>query len=549
MVRVIALFAPATTQTTDLPFDFWLNTFPAGSSTCGSLDPSSGWLLVGCTTIPVVNPELPEVAQFPWTVPSDAADHSCFVTIIDSPDDPLDATTRSTLKVSDLVQNDRHIAARNLHVIDAPPPGAFPQVPGSPYDGLTYLEVPNRSATTGVDVLFSRSGMAGGRLQFLLPSGVASITVGLPDPCGTSTTSGGPAGSRLVSFALPRGTSADQVAVAASGDLEVGPGAVIQGAGAGPALLTNTDGSRTSIGPRSRVGDVVSVATTFVQPGATVTGSVASGGTIVVAPDATIAGSVVPNASLTPIDTTSWVLQSQGPSQGDVDASGTTSQTLSPGTYGSVRVRNGAVLTLTPGTYVATSLTVDHGGRLVLQGAVSVYVVRSLDLREAPAAGVGFADPLLVFFGEGVVVLPGGLRATVVAPQAHVVLGDALHGVYSGSIFARQVEIGPGVTVTHQAGSGLLALDACSALSPAERSLAVSLGLDADNLYGVAGSEITQHLPIPAGQNWRIGLRYEAAAVTPNTAEGFTIFPATRFSVVEKQQGVVVGGSRFVLRH
>jgi hypothetical protein len=549
MVRVIALFAPATTQAIELPSDFWSNTFPAGSSTCGSLDPSTGWGVVGCTTLPVINPDLPEVALLPWTVPADAAEHSTFVTIIDSPDDPLDATTRSTLVVSDLVRNDRHIAARNLHVIDAPPPGAFPRGKGSPHDGLTYIDVPNRSAAPGVDLVFSRSGMAGGRLQFLLPSGAASTTKGLPDPCGTSTTTGAPAGLRLVSFALPHGTSADQIAVAASGDLDIGPGAVIQGARGGPSLLASTDGSRTSIGPHARVGDVVSVAPTLVQPGATVTGSIASGGTIVVAPDATVAGSIAAGASLAPFDTTSWLLRPQGASRGDVDALRSTSRTLTPGTYGSVRVRNGAVLTLPPGRFVATSLTVDHGGRLILQGAVSLYVSQSLDLREAPAAGAGFTEALLVFFGDGVIVLPGGLHATVVAPKAHVVLADAQHDAYSGAIFARQVDVGAGVTLTHPAGGGLHGVAACSPLSAAERSLAASLGLDADNLYGVAGSDVTQHLPIAPGRTWRVGLRYEAAAVTPNTAQGHTIFPATRFSVVEKQQGVVVGGSSFVLRH
>lgn len=59
-VRVVALFADASTGLPLLPADFWTTTFPAGSTGCGALDTSTGWHFADpsnpCRVIPVVNP-------------------------------------------------------------------------------------------------------------------------------------------------------------------------------------------------------------------------------------------------------------------------------------------------------------------------------------------------------------------------------------------------------------------------------------------------------------------------------------------------------------
>jgi hypothetical protein len=292
--------------------------------------------------------------------------------------------------------------------------------------------------------------------------------------------------------------------------------------------------------PRGSVDSVASVGSITLLSGATVKGSATSAGSVIVKPGATVQGIVTSQASLTPIETTSWVLPSQGASKGSVDVPRSQTKTLSPGTYDEVEVASGGTLALQSGTYVFGSISTDSTSTIVLNGQVAVYVTTLLDLDGVPVDSAGTpADGLLVYLGTGVVPLPGGLHATLVAPNATLSLASPLG--YTGSFFANTVILGPGVPVVHATSALFSSLDACAPLSQAEQSKATSLGLDSTQVYGVSGLEQLQHLPIPAGQTWRIGLRYEVSAGQPNTAE--------RFRILEKEQGAIVGGNTFVLRH
>jgi photosystem II stability/assembly factor-like uncharacterized protein len=169
-IRVIALWADATAGLPLLPNDFWTNTFPAGTTACGPLDTSTGWNLADpanpCRVIPVVNPDLPEVTQFLWSVPPSAKDHSCMLAIFESANDPIDPGVRSTneRQLWVLVPNNRQIALRNLHVVDS-------SAPGAPVRGSEEINLPNPDKERqAIDILISRAGMIrGARLVLLFP--------------------------------------------------------------------------------------------------------------------------------------------------------------------------------------------------------------------------------------------------------------------------------------------------------------------------------------------------------------------------------------------
>lgn len=157
-VRVTALFADASAGLPLLPADFWTTTFPAGSTTCGALDTTSGWRFAEpanpCRVIPVVNPDVPEVVSYNWSVPMTAATHSCMLIITESASDPLDPSIRSTneRELWDLVPNHRQISLRNLHVVDASP---APMSGGIPR-GFESMNVSNLSQSLGaVELVFS----------------------------------------------------------------------------------------------------------------------------------------------------------------------------------------------------------------------------------------------------------------------------------------------------------------------------------------------------------------------------------------------------------
>ncbi|HET7108632.1 MAG TPA: hypothetical protein VFI38_17595 [Candidatus Acidoferrum sp.] len=179
-VRVIALWADATAGLPLLPNDFWTTTFPPNSTTCGPLNTSTGWNAVDpsnpCRVIPAINPEYPEVAQFPWNVPASAKDHSCFLAITESADDPLDPSVRGNneLRLWVLVPNNRQIGLRNLHVVDPPP------LPRRLKYFFTTLNVPNPvDSREFVDLQIATTGISvGAHLTLILPRGEGYLVKG-----------------------------------------------------------------------------------------------------------------------------------------------------------------------------------------------------------------------------------------------------------------------------------------------------------------------------------------------------------------------------------
>jgi hypothetical protein len=172
-VRVIALFADATAGLPLLPTDFWTTTFPAGTTSCGPLTPGSGWQLPDpahpCKVIPVVNPIYPETVSFDWNVSATQADHTCMLVIVESADDPLETSIRASneRQLWVIVPNSRHVANRNLHIVDA---GSSPNG-GS---GVSGMGLPWPLDSRGpITLSISQAGMPpNGRVGLLLPPGV-----------------------------------------------------------------------------------------------------------------------------------------------------------------------------------------------------------------------------------------------------------------------------------------------------------------------------------------------------------------------------------------
>jgi len=177
-VRVIAMYADASVQVPPLPANFWTTTFPAGSTTCGALDTSTGWHLPdpahACATIGVVNPEYPQTAEFNWNVSSTQAQHSCMLVITESNDDPLPASIRSSniVQTWQLVPQNHQIAQRNLHIVTS-------SAPGAPASGMEVMMVPNTADADAVTLAFDRSLLpAPGTLSVFLPKGTGKLNRG-----------------------------------------------------------------------------------------------------------------------------------------------------------------------------------------------------------------------------------------------------------------------------------------------------------------------------------------------------------------------------------
>ncbi len=560
-VRVVSLFTDATLEVPPLPSNFWTTTFPANSASCGALDTSTGWSLVGCAAIPVVNPELPEVAKFPWNVPAAAAEHSCMLTVVDSQDDPVPDTTRAVFDSGTLVPGDRHVAQRNLHIVDGPmTPGAgggtggggtgvpflFTPgggVPSTPFHGIVDVLVPNRGGTnTTVSVIVSPSGMPpDGKIEILLPPGIAGHTSGLPPACGQAPGTGG-GSTAVVAVHLPAGVGLDQIALGADGQLAVADRVTVQDSAGGFASISNMGTTQSTFGTDLKAASLWSVPSISLGHRDALSGTLRTQGTVTKPADVTVTGGVLEHVQLQPGQTVTWNVVIPATSRGTVDLEPGANQTITPGRYGSVAVKSGATLRLSAGVYVFGSLDLEPQGMILLDksaGEVFVYVQTSL-IERGTFAGTNRQpiDAFLGYLGTADAAIGAAFVGTVVAPSAKLTL-NSVATPHRGTFIAKNLQVDAGATIVHQAFGGFSQLTTCSTLDATETAKAQSLGLT-PTLFGVPNHEITIQTAMTTGQTFRMGLRYESGNSQVDTAG--------RFHALLRRGGVIRGGSTFILR-
>lgn len=122
-VRVYAMWCDPSVGPLTLPADFWATTIPDPGSSFGPLNSSDWHALSGVggstgVVLPLIRPEMPEVARFDWSVPSNVPPHVCLVAFVESVEDPLPAPSRGVLDLATLVPQSRHFAQRNLYPVD-----------------------------------------------------------------------------------------------------------------------------------------------------------------------------------------------------------------------------------------------------------------------------------------------------------------------------------------------------------------------------------------------------------------------------------------------
>jgi hypothetical protein len=560
-LRVVSLFTNATLEVPPLPANFWTTTFPANSASCGALDTSTGWSLVGCSTIPLVNPELPEVAKFPWNVPANAAEHSCMLTVVDSVDDGVPNTTRAVFDTGTLVPGDRHVAQRNLHVVDGPTTpsggggsgggGGIPRFffrpgggqPSTPFHGIVDVLVPNRSGTnTTISVIVSPSGMTpDGKIQILLPTGIPGKTTGLPPVCGQATGTGG-SSTAVVGIHLPSGIGPEQLALSADGRMAVADRVTVQESTGGFASMSNMGTTQSTFGTDLKAANLTSVPSVSLANRDALSGTLRTQGTVTKPSDATVAGGIFEHVQLQPGQTVSWNVAIPATSRGNVSLEPGHSQTIIPGRYGSVVVKTNATLRLSAGVYVFGSLDLEPQGTIVLDksaGEVFVYVQTAMIERGTFKNTSGqLTDVFLGYLGTSDASIGAPFLGVIVAPSAKIIL-DTVGAPYTGSFFAKNLQVDASALIIHKQFRAFPALTTCSTLDPTETAKANALGL-VPTLFGVPNHEITFQTTMTTGQTFRMGLRYESGNGQVDTAG--------RFHALLKRGGAIKGGSTFILR-
>lgn len=196
------------------------------------------------------------------------------------------------------------------------------------------------------------------------------------------------------------------------------------GAGTFMPAWTNLTGDQIYVGASASIGSVNANIVRF-HPLATVAGPVVGPLTVpVVDPLCTLAAGTCGTESVTATADAGLV-------------------TLTPGSYGNVKIGKGAFVRLLPGAYDVCNVSIARTGAMINDGPVTMNVVGSvrvaaegivLPATDQPRLVLNVSGPKLVF-GLGSVV-----RAEVLAPAARVKIGRAAS--FDGCFCARDVKIG-----------------------------------------------------------------------------------------------------------
>ena len=249
-----------------------------------------------------------------------------------------------------------------------------------------------------------------------------------------------------LSFEYPSTVDVMQLALLGQQRLVIGDRAKIVKPG-GFAMTASMGGQTTKLGVEAKAGTIVSVPNVALADRSTVTGDVISGGTIARGNSVVVTGQSRTAVTLLPAKIFSWTVQFRASST-QVQLEPKASRTLAPGPYANVVVKNGATLTLTTGTYYFDSFDLDPNGKLIVvndTGPIVVYVRNSIIwhgvLQYLGRAG----DLMIVSTGATAFAVESSFDGTIVAPLADVRMGVG-NTPHSGALFARSVQIDPGVT-------------------------------------------------------------------------------------------------------
>ncbi len=207
-----------------------------------------------------------------------------------------------------------------------------------------------------------------------------------------------------------------------------------------------------TIGEGARVGGIYNLGEgpTIIRRRASVSGYIKVAGEVERSPEAVVRVGVLehvaPNLEMYSFSVT---LPQQGKDVTHSDP--TRSLALAPGAYGGVRVEAGCVLRISTGEYSLREMALDRGARLDIDnsgGPVYIWVGEELSLSGEMVSLSPLRNVLLGFVGDSELELASPLRATLVAPHAHVALLAAPKH-HEGSVFARAITVAERAHLEH----------------------------------------------------------------------------------------------------
>jgi hypothetical protein len=209
----------------------------------------------------------------------------------------------------------------------------------------------------------------------------------------------------------------------------------------GFAAMLNAGTGTTKLGNDGRSGAILSVGPVSVLHRAIANGNVTSAGTVTKESDGTITGTITSGGSVTlpPLPT----LPAFPPATAGSFTVNSGTQTHAPGSYVSGTV-NGGTLVLNSGDYFFQSLTINSGVTVRVTPTTRIFVRNTLFFNSPLRASSGTAiQASFLGFAGASVSLNAQFDGTLIVPNGTVLFGTGSGLTYTGSFFARDIEVTP----------------------------------------------------------------------------------------------------------
>jgi hypothetical protein len=238
---------------------------------------------------------------------------------------------------------------------------------------------------------------------------------------------------------------ANQAAVACESGLSflVDDRAQVQNGSGGPGAVNNNGTGTTRLSPDTRSGAITSRAAVTIQHRSVVTGNVLSASTVTKDADATVTGTITQNGTVN-LPALPTLPAFPPPTLGSFTVNSGT-QSRPPGSYVSGTV-NGGTLVLAAGDYFFQSLTINAGVTVRATAATRIFVQNTLVFNSSilQTSGTAIQPIFLGLATSGTTTLSVRFDGTLVAPNGTVIFGSGAGTTFSGSFFARTIEVTPG---------------------------------------------------------------------------------------------------------
>jgi hypothetical protein len=212
----------------------------------------------------------------------------------------------------------------------------------------------------------------------------------------------------------------------------------------GSPAVHNSGTGLTRLDTSAQTNGIVSVGNVQIGASATVTGNVLSAGTVALAGTASVTGTVTQfgSVSLPPLPTLPAFPPPVGPNR---TANPGAPLNLAAGSYPTVTVNSGGTLQLGTGDYFFQTLTINSASVVRVTPTTRVFVLNNLAYRSPFVSPTGTVVPIFLgYAGTADLRLEAPFDGTCVAPSAHLFLGAGAGLTFTGSFFARIIEVNAG---------------------------------------------------------------------------------------------------------